>query len=265
MTRLNWGTPGERFFEAGVDRGVLYTGVTGVPWNGLISVTEAPDGGSAKPFYLDGVKYMNRTSNEEFKATISAFTYPHEFEQCDGTAYVADGLFATQQYRKSFGLCYRTKVGNDTAGPDLGYKIHLVYNATAEPTTRDNKTVGDSLDASIFTWDVSTVPVKTPGIKPTAHFVVDSTRTHPDVLAALEDILYGSADNIPTLPTQHDLVELFVGVIVEPDFIVVDNGDGSFTITAPDEQLTDNGDGTFVVTGDTVIDNEDGSYTVSSE
>lgn len=147
MTRIFWNAPGERFYEGGVDRGVLYVGSTpGVPWTGLISVAESPKGGEARPYYQDGIKRLNISGKEEFEATINAFTAPREFGPCDGTVAFQNGLFATQQPRKSFHLCYRTQVGNDIQGQSHAYKIHLVYNALAAPTERANATLSDNVE-----------------------------------------------------------------------------------------------------------------------
>lgn len=210
VTRLNWGASGERFFEAGVDRGVLYVGsAEGVPWNGLISVAEAPTGGETTPYYIDGIKYYNHIDGEEFEATIEAYTYPDEFSECDGTAPIKHGLFATQQKRKSFNLAYRTKVGNDVDGMDHGYKLHLIYNAHAAPTTRANSTLGDAPEPFNFTWKLTTRPVALKGRRPTAHFVIDSREAPGEVLAQLEDILYGTEESAARVPTVPELVYIF--------------------------------------------------------
>lgn len=265
MAKLSWDAPGERFFEAGVDRGVLYprTG-QGVAWNGLIAVTETPVGGEAKPFYLDGIKYENRTTAEEFAATIEAFTYPDEFAICDGTSSLTTGLFANQQYRQPFGLCYRTKIGNDVSGQDFGYKIHLVYNATASPTQRGNQTISDNPDAIQFNWSVTTIPVRVTGIKPTAHFIIDSTKTDPIVLAAVEALLYGSEENVPTLPTPDELVAIYLDAEPPVAFVVTDIGSDMFRITGP-AGMVDMLDAThYRLTAPTVTDHGDGTATATS-
>jgi hypothetical protein len=167
MAKLAWGLSGQRYFESGTDRGVLYVGTTpGVPWNGLISVSENPSGGDPVPYYMDGIKYLNVAAAEEFEATISAFSSPDEFGVCDGTALLSNGLFATQQPRKPFDLTYRTLIGNDEDGIEHGYKLHLVYNALAKPTTRENKTLERSVTPANFDWDISTLPIPVPGYKP---------------------------------------------------------------------------------------------------
>lgn len=210
MTRLSWGSVGERFFEAGVDRGVLYpsSGV-GIVWNGLISVNESPDGGDSNPYYIDGVKYLNRSSPEEFTATISAFSYPDAFEECDGTAVIHSGLSASQQSRMTFDLCYRTKIGNDVSGDAHGYKIHLVYNALASPTERGNETFSDSPNPITFNWNITTTPEPIPHRRPSSHFTVKSTGTNPLTLAALEDILYGTEDAPPRIIRPDEIIALF--------------------------------------------------------
>lgn len=210
MPRLTWSAVGERFYETGVDRGVLYVnGIYGVAWTGLTSVAESPSGGEARPYYIDGVKFLNISSAEEFEATINAFYRPLEFGPCDGTASIQNGLFVTQQPRKSFGLSYRTKLGNDVDGSDHAYKIHLVYNALAAPSERSNNTLGDSADPSVFSWAITTLPPSITGFKPTAHLVIDSRSTDPSVLSNVEDILYGNEANTAHLPSPDELIAIF--------------------------------------------------------
>lgn len=210
MPRLIWGAAGERFFETGLDRGVLYLpSDPGVVWNGLISISESPDGGEAKPYYLDGIKYLNVSASEEYAATISAYFYPREFGVCDGQVSIQNGLIATQQPRKSFGLSYRTRVGNDVVSSDFSYKIHLVYNALAEPSSRQNSTLGGSTDPSSFSWVISTKPPTITGYKPTAHLVIDARFTDPTILATVEDILYGTETDLARLPDPDELIAIF--------------------------------------------------------
>lgn len=210
MARLDWQGTGQRFYEAGVDRGVLYVGESpGVPWIGLISVNESSSGVDVKPRYLDGVKIGNTHSLEHFEANIEAYTYPTEFEQCDGSAHVAYGLRAKQQRRKNFGLSYRTLVGNDVKGLGFGYKIHLIYNALAEPSDKASRTLNDEGFAHNFDWHITTRAVLVEGFAPSAHFVVDSRDTPADLMQAFEDILYGDSDNDPRLPSPGELVFLF--------------------------------------------------------
>lgn len=219
MPKLAWDEVGKRFYETGVDHGVLYlpneTGkyTNGVVWNGLVSVSESPSGAEANAQYADNIKYLNLYSVEEFGATIEAFTYPEEFEACDGSAEVAKGVYATQQTRKSFGLSYRTLIGNDLKGTDYGYKIHLVYGAMATPSEKARSTVNESPEAVTFSWELTTTPMdpKVAGFKPTAHIIVDSTKTLPAKLTALEDKLYGSNTLSASLPTPDEVFTLMRG------------------------------------------------------
>ena len=202
MSKIVWDKTGERFYETGVDRGVLYVQddqgkyPKGVAWNGLTGVTESPTGAEPNPLYADNIKYLNLFSVEEFEANIEAYTYPEEFEECDGSAELTPGVTLGQQPRKTFGLCYRTKLGNDLEGEDYGYKLHLIYGAKAAPSDKGYETINDTPDAITFSWDVTTTPVPVTGFKPTALLVVDSTKVDPDNLAALEEILYGSEEEV---------------------------------------------------------------------
>lgn len=234
MTRLMWNAAGERIFEAGVDRGVLYIeGSDGVPWNGLVAVSESPAGGDVTSYYVDGVKYLNHVALEEFKANIEAYTYPEEFAQCDGTAPVSNGLFATHQPKKSFGLAYRTLVGNDAEGVDHAYKIHLVYNATAAPTERPNSTIGEEVEPANFGWEIITKPPTFTGFRPTAHFIIDSREVPVGLLELIEDILYGSDDLSPRQPSVPELMFIFneyqstdydAGGLTEEYYATIDGG-----------------------------------------
>lgn len=214
MAKLQWDKTGEHFYETGVDHGVLYpmndggqTYSTGVAWNGLTAVTESPEGAEVSAIYADNIKYLNLMSAEDFKATIEAYTYPEEFEQCDGSASLVEGVKIGQQSRKAFGFCYRTKVGNDL-NPELGYKIHIIYGATAAPTERAYETVNDSPEAITFSWEVSTIPVEVTGFKPTAHVEIDSTKVEPAKLAKIEAKLYGSETEEATLLMPDEIVAL---------------------------------------------------------
>ena len=197
MSRLTWDNNGERLYETGVKQGVLYPIQTngsysnGVAWNGLTAVTESPSGAEPTALYADDIKYLNLISNEEFSATIEAYTYPDEFAECDGSASLADGVTLGQQKRKTFGLCYRTSLGNDVDGNDYGYKLHLVYGCLAAPSEKAYATINDSPEAITFSWEVSTTPVSVAGFKPTSQITIDSTKADKAKLAALEDILYG--------------------------------------------------------------------------
>lgn len=209
MPRLTWDAAGARFYETGVDRGVLYVNGLGVSWPGLISVSESPSGGSPRPYYIDGVKFLNLASAEEFEATINSFYSPSEFDQCDGTVPIQNGLFVTQQPRKSFSLSYRTKLGNDVDGSDHAYKIHLVYNALAAPSQRNNASISESTNPSNFSWSITTLPPSITGYKRTAHLVIDSRFTSTGVLSYVEDILYGNESGSAALPTPDELTTIF--------------------------------------------------------
>lgn len=262
VTRLSWDRVGQRFFETGLDRGVLYppTG-DGVPWNGLIAVNENPTGGEARPYYIDGYKFQNRSSPEEFQATIEAYTYPDEFNACLGMPNLGSGLYISGQKKKSFGLCYRTKIGSDLDGDNVGYKIHLVYNALVSPSSRNYKTLAENPEAMTFSWDLSTKPVKTSGYKATPMMVIDTTKLTTPLLTSLEDMLYGSNTAAPRLPTPTELITLFIGW---PSLYVVDNGNGTFTVSGPDEMVRLINPNMFQLSGVTVVDNGNGSFNVTS-
>ena len=212
--KLVWDKVGERLFETGVDQGVVYPQAAdgsypkGVAWNGLINVTETPSGAEATPIYADNIKYLNMYSTEEFGATVEAYTYPDEFAECDGTATVATGVRIGQQPRKSFGMCYRTLIGNDIEDSGYGYKLHLIYGAKASPSEKTYSTVNDSPEAITFSWELTTTPVEVEGFKPTACVTIDSTKVDKDKLAALEAVLYGSETAEPTLPTPNEVIAL---------------------------------------------------------
>lgn len=210
MTRLVWGATGERFYEAGVDRGVLYVDQNpGVAWNGLTSVQENPNGGSPSPYYVDGYKYINVATASEFEATIEALSTPSEFGVCDGSHSLQNGLIVTHQVRKPFGFSYRTLVGNDTEEFDRGYKIHIVYNALASPSSRSYSSLNDSPQPSMLSWPITTVAPRFAGIRPTAHVIIDSRSTDPATLLEVEDILYGS-DVLPARqPSLEELSLIF--------------------------------------------------------
>ena len=214
MPKLTWDNTGERIFETGVKQGVLYPiqidgkYTKGVAWNGLTAVTESPSGAEATALYADDIKYLNLLSNEEFGATIEAYTYPDEFAECDGSAELATGVMIGQQKRKIFGLCYRTTIGNDVEGNDYGYKLHLVYGCLAAPSEKGYSTINDNPDAITFSWEVSTTPVNVEGFKPTSQITIDSTKADPTKLAALEAVLYGSAETEAKLPLPDEVATL---------------------------------------------------------
>lgn len=211
MSRLTWDNTGERLFETGVKNGVLYPiqadgkYTKGVAWNGLISVTESPSGAEATALYADDIKYVNLLSNEEFGATIEAYTYPDEFAECDGSGTLAEGVLLGQQKRKVFGLCYRTTIGNDVDGNDHGYKLHLVYGCLAAPSEKAYSTINDNPDAITFSWEVTTTPVNVTGFKPTSQITIDSTKVAEEKMTAIEALLYGSEQKEASLPLPDEL------------------------------------------------------------
>lgn len=220
--RVVFDKTGERYYETGNDRCVFYkqdiagTYPQGVPWNGLISVTEKPGGAESNDLYADNIKYASLRSAETFDATIEAFTYPDEFAACDGSVEAAPGVYVGQQNREPFGLCYRSLIGNDTAtSNDDGYKLHLIYNATASPSEKGYQTVNDSPEAITFSWEIETTPVNVTGHKPTAILTVNSTKVDAKKLKQLEDILYGTdgegdgAGTEPRLPLPDEVIALF--------------------------------------------------------
>ena len=218
MSKIVWDAVGEHIFETGVRNGVLYlkdeTGAynTGVAWNGLTSVSESPEGAEPTDLYADDIKYLTLMSAENFKATIEAYTYPVEFEECDGSATIANGVVIGQQARKPFGLCYRTAIGNDTDGNEHGYKLHIVYGCQASPSEKQYSTINDSPEAITFSWEVSTTPVNVAGKKPTATLIIDSTKADKAKLTALEAILYGSEEKEPRLPLPDEIATLMTTV-----------------------------------------------------
>lgn len=215
MSRLLWDQTGEKLYETGVDRGVLYKRDSkgqyplGVPWNGLTAVNESPEGAEANPLYADNKKYLDLISAEQFKYGIEAYTYPDEWADCDGSKEIAPGVFATQQSRSHFGMSYRSLIGNDVENTDYGYKLHLVYDSTASPSEKNNTSVNDSPEATTFSWECSTTPVECPDCKPTAHIIIDSTKADKDTLKRLEDILYGTDKTEARLPLPKEVYEIF--------------------------------------------------------
>lgn len=213
MSKLVWNNVGERYYETGVKNGVLYpmaegAYTDGVAWNGLTAVTESPSGAEATPLYADDIKYLNLISNEEFGATIEAYTYPDEFAACDGSAALAEGVMLGQQKRSTFGLCYRTALGNDTNGTDYGYKLHIIYGAVAAPSEKAYATINDSPEAITFSWELTTTPVPVTGHKPTACITIDSTKVDATKLKALEDKLYGTESEEASLPLPDEIATI---------------------------------------------------------
>lgn len=217
MSKIVWDAIGQHLYETGVDHGVLYVFDSSksekqygpaVAWNGLTGVTESPEGAEATDLYADNIKYLSLLSAETFKATIEAYTYPDEFAACDGTAEIAKGITIGQQARKTFGLAYRTVIGNDTDGNDHGYKLHLIYGATASPSEKAFNTINDSPEAITFSWEVNTTPVPVEGKKPTASLVIDSTKVEEGVMAKIEAALYGTDDADGYLPTPDEVLAI---------------------------------------------------------
>ena len=218
MSKLIWDKTGERLYETGVNKGVLYPQDTtgaypkGVVWNGLTAVTESPSGAEATPLYADNIKYLNLMSAEEFGATIEAYTYPDEFSVCNGEAALTEGVSIGQQARKAFGMSYQTKVGNDIDS-EHGYKIHLIYGALASPSEKAYSTINDSPEAITFSWEVTTTPVEVTGFKPTATLVIDSTKVEESKMAAIEAILYGSESEEARLPLPDEVLSIINGTV----------------------------------------------------
>lgn len=265
MAVLEWDQLGEKIYENGVDRGVLYIPdedgdySDGVPWNGLVSVTESPTGAEANTQYADNIKYAVLYSAEEFGATLEAFTYPEEFNQFDGLSTPAPGVYVGQQGRKGFGLCYRTKIGNDL-DEDAGYKLHLIYGCRAAPSEKAYTTVNDSPEALTFSWELSSLPVSVTGMKPTSILVIDSTKVDAGDLEDLEEMLYGTVGTDPQLPTPDVVLGLFTGSQVEatPTEPAFNSGTNTITIpTVTGVTYRINGDpvgaGPVVITENTVV------------
>lgn len=261
MAQLTWDTIGERFYELGVDRGVLFVDNVGYPWSGLVSVDESPTGGDAQAFYIDGEKYLNRSAREEFEATINAYYSPEQFDQCDGLLAPAPGLFATAQRRKPFALSYRTKIGNDVVGQDFAYKIHLIYNALVAPSKRTRSSIGDKVDVPVLSWPITTKPVAVPGMLRTSHFIVDSTEAGPSALSTLEDRIYGTESTTSSLPTVQDLIDIFS---FSEEFVVTDLTGGSWSIDGSVQDVTPIGGGLYQITHDTVVPIDADSTEISS-
>lgn len=212
--RLVWDKVKERFYETGVEKGVLYPQEDGkypkgVAWNGLTAVNESPSGAEPTPLYADNIKYLNLTSAEDFSATIEAYTYPDEFNACQGYKEITPGVIVAQQAHQPFGFSYVTKLGNDEKGSDYGYKLHLVYGAQAQPTEKGYESINDSPDAITFSWECSTTPVEIgKGYKPSATLVIDSTKVNAENLKKLEDVLYGTDTTESRLPLPSEVIEI---------------------------------------------------------
>ena len=219
MSKLVWDKTGERLYETGVKQGVLYpqaaggTYPMGVAWNGLTNITESPSGAEATALYADDIKYLNLVSAEELGGTIEAYTYPDEFAECDGSVALTEGVFIGQQDRKTFGLCYRTTLGNDVDSNGHGYKLHLIYGALAAPSEKAYATINDSPEAITFSWEFKTTPVNVTGHKPTASLILDSTKVSETKMAALEKVLYGDGDTEARLPLPDEVVQILTSAV----------------------------------------------------
>lgn len=258
MARVAWGSPGEKRFETGVDRGVLYLkNLPGVAWNGLTAVSEKSKSGEVEEFYLDGNKYRLFSKYDEYAATIEAFSTPSEFDTCLGRVSVSPGLLITNQKRYPFGFSYRTLLGNDLAGVDNGYKIHLVYNAVATPPSRSYSSLSNSPNPNRVSLEIDSKAPRLAGHRPTAHVVIDSTQTPPLVLSYLENILYGDDVRDPRLPYPEELVETFASPF---EFLLTVNGDGSYTVEGLAVERPVGGG--FIMTHPDVIDNGDGTFDI---
>lgn len=214
MSKLVWDQSGKRLYETGVDHGVLYPIQTGgvyskgVAWNGLTAVTESPSGADVNDIYADNMKYLGLVGAEKFGATVEAYTYPDEFAECDGSVELVKGATIGQQNRKVFGMVYRTVIGNDVDGNEHGYKLHLIYGATAAPSEKAYNTINEDPEAITFSWELSTTPVNVTGHKPTASLTIDSTKADPVKLAELEKILFGDTETEPRLPLPDEIAQL---------------------------------------------------------
>lgn len=241
MAKLAWDEVGTRTFETGVDHGVLYLPdeggayTDGVAWNGLVTVTESPAGAEPNPQYADNIKYLNLISAEDFAATLEAFTYPDEFLQFDGISVPVPGVTIGQQRRKSFGLSYRSRIGNDLLGDSAGYKLHLVYGCTAKPSEKAYSSVNDSPEAITFSYEIATTPVALadPDLRPTSLITINSIEVDATALAALEDLLYGTTGSDPSLPTPDEVLALFGGTITEVETVAPTYNATTDIITIP--------------------------------
>lgn len=242
MTRIDWTRAGDRYFEAGIDRGVLYVGEnTGVPWLGLVGFNQNQSGGEAADRYLDGIKISNRSTPEQFEGNLEAYTYPVEFERCDGTYRADNGLRITQQRRVPFHMSYRSKIGNDLAGLEKAYKIHILYNLRAQPSDHGYRTLVEQNEPLTFSWKLTSRAVAVLGHRPSAHYIVDSRDIPTELLVQLEDILYGTELTEPSIPSPGELLFLFdsyldmiydAGTPFTPVFVTYDAGTPSTSVDA---------------------------------
>jgi hypothetical protein len=266
MTRLSWEETGSKVYEAGLDRGVLYLDDSeGIPWVGLVSVSDAPSGGDSRAYYLDGVRHINRSAPEEFNGTLEAYTYPPEFEACEGGSQLANGLNIQNQPRSEFGLSYRTLVGNDVDGLSHAYKIHLIYNALAAPSEKANASLNDSTEPMTFSWDISTRQIKFDdasfGTRYGSHLTLDSRVIYPWAMVAIEDILYGSDTEEARLPTPRELLDIFIDNAL---LKITDNGDGTWTADGPDSAITMLSEDEFQIAWPSAVYVDADTYNISS-
>lgn len=230
MTKLVWGDPGKRFYETGIDRGVFYPqGGVGIPWNGLIAVSEAPSGSDIRQNFYDGDKFRQQRLSESFAAKVTAYSYPRGFEEYDGYTPIGHGT----QNRKMFGLSYRTKVSNDL-DTDFSYLIHLIYNAVVSPANRNFSSLGSTINPITFEWDLQTIPEILPSGEFSAHLIVNPIVAYPWAVSALEDILYGTSTTTARLPSVNEVVSLFENASI---LRITDHGDGTWTADGPDEAI----------------------------
>lgn len=266
MSRVKWGEAGSALYESGVDRGVLYvegTG-TGVPWNGLTAIEEKPSGGDNRSYYQDGFKYLNLQSRVDFEGTISAFFSPAEFDPCDGVGTLIDGIRPMYQRRKSFGLTWRTLIGNDLLGVEYGYMIHILYNALASPSDHAHETLGEAVDPVALNWDVTAKSVRLPGFLPTAYFTLSTRTSSPEAIAAIENILYGTDEEDPRLPTIQEIAGVYEAI--RDQLIVVDHMDDphTFHVTGGDTVVEMTGTGTWRVTSIYAEETGPGTFSLTS-
>lgn len=259
--RVTWNAPEERFFDSGLDRGVLYPkNGPAVPWNGLTGVEEE-GAESASVYYIDGRPFLIMPRPKEFKATLSAFTYPDAFSQMMGVVEVADGMYLDSQIGETFDLAYRTLVGNAIEGIDHGYKIHLIYNASVSPQTLNYESISNSINPSTFSWEIQAVPVRVEGFRPTAHVIIDTRHMDPTKIDAIENLLYGSDSTEPGMPSPQVIFDLLsFGDGIE----VVDNGNGTIDVTGSYDNVVILPDGLVQINNVDAVDNGDGTYTITT-
>jgi hypothetical protein len=261
MAKLVWDAAGDRQFEIGVSKGILFLeDGSGVVWNGLKAVDEAPSGGTSSPYYLDGKRFLNEQTREEFSASITALTYPVEFESYDGTNVIGNGLLLGQAPRKMFTLCYRTELGNDLEGVNLGYQIHIIYNCLASPTNKSRQSIGDTSSPLTFNWGITTIPVVlAPGLNATGHVIIDSRTTDASILAPFEAYIYGTSETDSALPTPAELYSMFLTLVI------TDNLDNTWTATGPDDLFTyDPFTHIFTISWPSAVPTSADEYTISS-